>query len=441
MKKINYIVFNYIKYTTLLTFIYFILGYLLVNWDIVYNGYMGKGISVKLVYFNIFEVILYINSISLLLVFVKNQVKSFFLILLFLVTILPMFVMYSVTGEFSKHNTFINYIYLSFVVVCFTSNFSLNKYNKKIKFKLKNIKFIIVLSLLLILIVITRYILLNGLSLINFNILKVYESRLILRNTMIGLMNYLDAWVYTLLVPFCLICSLYNKQKFLSFFFIAIQILLFSLFSHKIILFSILIVIIIYYMIKYAQKKSFNLSYCIIYMFIVGNVVCYLLYLYVSSFNEVFVNDIVVWLYHRVLYTPSQINFYYYDYYSVNGFQYFAHSFMRHFTVPSNQMEPAFVIGKYYYNNPMTSCNTGFLGSGYMQGGFLVLLFYSIIIGFIINLLGKLKSVPSEVLITFMTLPILRLFVSSDLPTTMLTGGLVFSLFLLYFITIKISKT
>lgn len=440
MKTINYIIVNYIKYATLLILTYIILGYLLVNWDVPYNGYMGKGINIKLTYSNIVEVLLYINIVSILLIFVKNRVKAYFLIILVLLTILPMFVMYSVTDEFSKYNTFINYIFMSFVIIYLTSNFSLKKHKISSKYKLKNTKLLIVLSLLLILIVILRYVLVNGLSLINFNILKVYESRLILRNTMLGLMNYLDGWVSTLIVPFCLICSLYKKQQFLSFFFIVIQILLFGLFSHKIILFSIFIVIINFYLVKFVQKKSLNLSYCVIYLFLIGNLVCYLLYIYVSYYNEVFINDIVVWLYHRILYTPSQINFYYYDYYSVNGFENFAHSFMRHFITPSNQMEPAFLIGKYYYNNPITSCNAGFLGSGYMQGGFIVLLAYSIIIGLIINLLGKLKSVPSEVLIAFITLPILRLFVSSDLPTTLLTGGLALCLFLLYFTTIKVFK-
>ena len=83
-----------------------------------------------------------------------------------------------------------------------------------------------------------------------------------------------------------------------------------------------------------------------------------------------------------------------------------------------------FVSGKY-----QNYANTGWIGSGFMHFHYIGLFIYSIIISYIMSILDALsKQINTPLVIAFTTIPVLTMFVSSDLPTTLLTHGLIISI-------------
>ena len=427
-KKSYFKIKNYVKFNFLFTFSFFLLAFVFINWDLPMNAYLGKGTSPLLNVDKIFISLIYINIASILLSFYKNAIKIYFLLILFLFSVLPMLVLYGFTAEFSIYGTYVFMIFISFLISLFSAGYKIKYNNLLIKNKKQFFKLVSLILLFLILVVFIRYLYVNGTSLINFNILKVYDSRYLLRTRMIGFINYIDSWVYTTIIPFFIIHSLYIKKNNKALFFCLIQLILYGFFSHKFILFTLIVVIVLYLMAQSLLKDP----YLMIYYFIFGNLICLFFYFFGQNHLKG-INDILAWLYHRAFYTPAQINFYYYDYYSAKGFEYFSHSFLRHLVKARDVLAPVFQIGKHYYNSPTTSSNASYIGSGYMQGGFIVLAIYSFIIGRMLNFVGNMKNVPPKIIIPFMTIPFLRLFISSDLPTTLLTGGLGLAFLLLYF--------
>jgi hypothetical protein len=269
---------------------------------------------------------------------------------------------------------------------------------------------------------IVRFIVLNGLGIFNLDITKVYDYRFLLRETMEGYLAYFDNWVLKIINPFCIVYSMYRRKKFLICFFIALQVILFGFSSHKSVLFSALVLVLFYYLTPYLLNKK----QAIVYFFIITDLSAIILY-----FNRI--TGIWCGLYDRLFFTPSILNFYYYDFFSINSFDWFKQSFLRHFISSIYDINIARLIGFEYFGNIETNANTGFLGAGYAQGGFLVLIIYSAIIGILISLIAALsKKIPSGVALGITILPMSSLFTSGDLPGSLLTGGLLIALFLLY---------
>lgn len=417
--KVSFEIKKYIKFQLLFTLSFLLMGFVFVYWDLPLNAYMGKGTSPALNIDKILISLIYINIISFFLSYFKNIIKLYFLQILFLFSILPMLILYSYTVECSVYGTYVFFVFISFLITLFSSGYKIKYKSIFVRNKKQIFRITSLVSLFLIFVVLLRYLYVNGISLINFNILKVYDSRYLLRTTMVGFVNYFDSWVYTTIIPFFIIHSIYTKKKNKALFLCFLQLVLYGFFSHKFILFTLIIILLLYYVTEKLIKNPYTVIYC----FIFGNFICLFFYFFCQGYLKG-INDIAVWLYHRAFYTPAQINYYYYDYYSVREFEYFSYSFLRHFVKAKDMLAPAFQIGEHYYNNPATSSNASYIGSGYMQGGFVVLEIYSFLIGRMLNFLGNLKKVSPKILIPFMTIPFLRLFISSDLPTTLLTGGL-----------------
>ena len=96
------------------------------------------------------------------------------------------------------------------------------------------------------------------------------------------------------------------------------------------------------------------------------------------------------------------------------------------------------LIGYHYYNNKLSDANTGWMGSGYMHFGFAGLLIYAFIIGLLLSIvdtLAKRRELGISVAILF--IPFFTLFLSTDLPTAMLTHGLLLALFLSWVCELK----
>lgn len=237
-----------------------------------------------------------------------------------------------------------------------------------------------------------------------------------------GLLEYLDVWTMKIVTPFCIIWSLKERKKSRVAFFVTLQVVLFGFSSHKSVLFSAFVVVFFYILFDFIVSKSHYLPLSF------NALLIWPLYCRFSGST-----GILVGLFNRVMVTPAVINFNFYEYFYHNGFDWFRQSFLRHFTTSKFDLLLPKLIGLEYYNNAAINANTGFLGSGYAQGGMVVLVIYSIIIGLMISLIDSFSAKISPKLVcSIMLLPMMSLFTSGDLPSSIVTGGIFICFILLY---------
>lgn len=408
---------------TILFYLYFVIT-LYNGAYVIFPRYTYAGFVSHIDYFNLF-----ISAIYLLLVAWgavrsnRNSVK-FILSLLALTTIIPMLVFYSINEENHDANLFMFMYVCCYLVLSYLSNIIFDFKKRRIGVKLEKVLLILLFSITILDIV--RYIKLNGLGIFNLDIMKVYDYRLQLRETMGGVLAYLDNWVMKIFNPFCIVYSLYSRKRVLIVLFLTLQVLLFGFSSHKSVLFAGFVIVLTYFLVPYFMRSPFNLIKC----FIGGTVS-----LIIVSASEIENNFTIILysLYRRIFCVPAQINFRYYDFFSEHGFDWFHQSFLRHFFVSKFDMRLPFMIGAEYYGNPETSANTGFLASGYAQGGFIVMLMYSVIVGLMIAFIASLaRNLSERFALAFSILPLFFLFTSSDLPSSFVTGGIGWMIILMY---------
>lgn len=399
-------------------FMYFVLiSYVFIKWIIPVYNYGDSIFAIN--WINVYLCIIYIIIINYFIVIHLNETKKFFLYILALLTIIPMFCLYAYTEEFAFYSKYMFMCIVCFMVISLIATIEINVsyYKKNITFK----RILLPLMTIVVFFTMFRYMILNGLKMFNLDISKVYDYRLQLRETMVGYLAYLDSWTLKIINPFCIVYSFYSSKYFLASFYVMLQVLLFGFSSHKSVLFSAVVLVMFYYMTPIIFKKD-TVTWCFIYLYIIA------LFLYFSH-----ITGLWCLFFQRTFFAPAKLNFYYYDYFSANGFDWFKQSFLRHFINSKYEVRIDHLIGFEYFNNIEQAANTGFLGSGYAQGGFVVMLFYSIIIGTLISLIVALSKKTHKGLAVGLTiLPMTSLFTSGDLPTALLSGGLLIALFLLF---------
>ena len=141
----------------------------------------------------------------------------------------------------------------------------------------------------------------------------------------------------------------------------------------------------------------------------------------------------------RVYFVPAQINYFYYDYFSLNSFILWAESKLTlgliDYQYPLSMPR---MIGLEYFGNEITNANTGWIGSGYAQAGLIGMIIYSVIIGIIFNTLNIFsKRVNKNIILPITIVPVFSVITSSDLPTAFLTHGLILVLILVSILAVK----
>ena len=345
-----------------------------------------------------------------------NPIKRFFYEILYIMVIIPFCCIYFFCNGFIQYTIFFLYCIFAFMIIAIVLLIPLTShipaYCRYIK-----VDYIMKVLTILTLITICRYIVINGLDIFNLNLLRVYETRLILRESMTGLWVYVDEWSMKVFNPLCLLISLHRHRKKDIILYVLLQIILFGFSSHKLVLFTVFLIIGFYYMSPIILKQSHYTIWIAI----------------LCLFSPIYTNILYLFdLWRRALLVPSQLSYYYYAYFSQHDFDWFARSFLRHFIKSQYDIPLPRIIGREFFHNVYTHANTGFLGSGYAQGGVVIIIIYSILIGYTINVVAKYGKVLSpKIVIGTMLLPILIPMVSSDLPMSYVTGGIGIALILI----------
>ena len=425
IKPLGCIVVRSIMYAISLAVYYFINLYIL-KYNVApiysYMGFVLKSAEDNSVVISLIWILL----LSIFLSMHNNRVKLFYLNTIIIVILIPMLCVYSIIVNYNNE-----YIYMFMCIICFiiTSFVALLVLDRPYisTSKKSYCKLYIPIMICLIFIVILRYVVVNGLGIFNLNMLLVYKYRAILAHSMNGLFAYYDSLVIKIIVPLSIIYCLYYKKYYLLILFCCLQVVLYGLSSQKTVLFALFVILPLFYYMPIFTKYIYSYNWLFIAMSCIS-VLCYKVSGYI----------LIISLYRRVVFLPALINFQYYDYFSQHSFDYFRQSFLRHFLTSPYAITVQKIIARVYYSFEATeesSANTGFLGSGYMQGGFVVIMLYAVIIGFLIAIISDLSKQSPRIAISLLALPMYSLFSSSDLPTSLLTGGIGLCILLLFIIS------
>lgn len=354
-----------------------------------------------------------------LAVTMRREQASFYTYLLLLSIVLPMTSLYCYMYPF---HGYMGMLFVSFCVlwgtVFFPYRLRLPRLASQMKVQRLMRKMVLFSFLSLFLVVCIRYFLLYGMTMFNLSFAKVYEYRLPFREQWGGIWGYLNSWVMSIILPMTTALFLARRKYFAVACMLSLHVFFFGLSSHKTVLFSGFFVVLLYCILSSSRESWRRFPF-----FAFTGTLFIAILLALSSNALVRPLKALSW---RVFFTPSQMNFLFYDYFSEHGFAYFAHSFLRHFGAVSKYIpSPEFVIGEVYFGSPEMRANTGFLGSGYMEGGFVMVLVYSVILGLMIRHFNKYAAGENRNAVFAVTAyPFLVLFTSVDLPTGIVTGGL-----------------
>ncbi len=135
----------------------------------------------------------------------------------------------------------------------------------------------------------------------------------------------------------------------------------------------------------------------------------------------------------RVLYVPALLNYYYYDFFTINEVDYFQQGFLRWFGFSSSyNINISHIIGYYYFNNIDTGANNGLFSDAYSNLGVAGVLVMPFVLVFIIRIIGSAAKGLSKkfhllaILITAFGL------ISSSFSTVLLTHGILLMTFVLF---------
>ena len=279
-------------------------------------------------------------------------------------------------------------------------------------------------------------ILYGGCRYFNLNIWKVYEFRSTAAHNLPSIFGYINPMVSKVVFPFSLLIAIVKKERLLTIFSIAGSIMMFGLTSHKGPLFYPFVVMAFYYILNLSNVIFWLLSG---YSFLI--IVSILLFKFwnIISFSSLIIE--------RIYYVPAYLNYLYYDFFSNHSFTWWARSKIT-FRLLDYQysLDVPHLIGATYFNKPECGANTGWIGSGYSACGFLGMFLCACIAGIFLALINAYgKIIDYRIITTILIAPLLAMFMSSDIFTSLLTDGLLLVLLLLMlfspsFTIVKIGK-
>ncbi len=390
--------------------------------NINYLGELGFiGFDISLNYVKLLEALF---LVFIFYFFLNDSIKKpsdFFVGLNFLIILIPMSCLYW-AQDLSREFIYMAF-FGSFLILCVARFFE----SPKIEIRLFSEEFFVFLLLSVVLIGLLLVIQLVGISSLNFDFSLVYELREDV-DEKLSVLGLLGSILPNILVPFLLVMCIKNKKYFYTILTTIVSILLFALTTHKGSIFFPIIIFSFIAMSKYLNKSFYIYSFLII-----------LLFVFLISF---LLGGIYVWisslLFRRAIMIPAILNFEYYDFFSENDFSFWSHnSFTFDFLYYPYNSPPQEIIGNEFSGTYEMYANTGWIGAGYMQAGFLGIMIYAFLIGLLFSFVDSLTNKLNETfIIALLLVPFYILLSSSDLPTAFLSHGI-----LLFIVLICLIKT
>jgi hypothetical protein len=264
----------------------------------------------------------------------------------------------------------------------------------------------------------------GAISNLNLDLTRVYEFRGDNTEVLnIGFGGYLNSWVTKVFNLVLIIFFLRSKKFIMAAIFIGLQVLFFSVLSVKSILFYPLLILVIWYYLRYSN------SAIILPLLLIAILLISLLLYFIT-------NDLLIpsWFIRRVFYVPSNLTFIYFEFFSNNQNIYWSDSILSSFLTYPYSENIAKVIGSYMGTG--SHANNGFISTGYAHAGIYGVIFYSVLLGFLLKFIDSLQYTNLNLWIgvSLTIIPFRSVLISSDFFTSMLTHGLIIAVIILMLI-------
>lgn len=387
-----------------------------------YSGFFWSFNEVKLI-----EGFLLIFIVAFLLPVSFRKPSDILLHLLFLFPILPMIVLFVVQDR-SRLFLYIGFTAFLFIyIICY-------------RFRIKPIRLSISLSIncyqaMLLLIgwsVIGTIIAFGGLKFFNLNLLKVYGYRADAALNLPVFFGYVSPAVSKVVFPFALLLAIVQRNRLNILAALSGSVMMFGLTSHKGPLFYPAVVAMLFWLLNRKKTISF------LYIGYFGLVACSIAVFFL--FENILVGSFLL---RRSFFVPAYLNYLYFDFFFEHPFVYWARSKItfRLLDYPY-PLDVPHLIGYYFFNRPEMGANTGWLGSGYANAGFAGIFIYAFLISLLLLFLDSYGKIINKRIITaIMIIPMLSIFMSSDLFTALLTHGALMGCLLLPLLPASLNRT
>lgn len=246
---------------------------------------------------------------------------------------------------------------------------------------------------------------------LDFNLLlleTVYERRFEVDKNYNSFILYTSSFISKFLFGILLLKALYDKKPFFIFIIILLYIFFFLTTSLKTVLFSPLMIIILYFI---GKTKKFSVS-----NFIMLGII------FICSLEYGLIQTSLIG--RRLLYIPSILNNYYFEFFE-NKPLLLGYGWYNPFVNYNLYLPPSQMISFTYWGDYVTSANNGLISSGFMNFGVIGVILYSFFLGII------LKQFPTQIQMNYSGVFFLLVFAftTSFFVTTLLSHGIL--LFLL----------
>lgn len=365
--------------------------------------------------------------IVFLIIFIKRKnplIYIFFLV--YCINILPTSSYYALSGSSSES-------FWSALVVYTVILLMLFKYKNGLTYKLNyntQKQNIIITVIILISIINISYLIYStkGNYVVSFE--DVYDYRAANIDSYLGIFGYLNNWTPKIFIPLLIAVGLVRKNKIIIIIGIVLCLAFFAFTGHKSVLLPVILSFLLSVVFKTVVKDNYFERFSIFCLsgLIIFSMLGVLLYLWNGQalFGSI--------LFRRAFFIPVFLDDVYFDMFS-ELYQpiYWSNGLLSSFIQYPYGNEPAAKIVGAYLNSPNTNANTGFVASGFMNARYIGIIVYTfILISINLILLRIAARVDTIMFNAILLLPFLALFSSSDLPTTMLTHGLLIALITLY---------
>ncbi|MBO4232481.1 MAG: hypothetical protein J5862_04525 [Bacteroidales bacterium] len=257
---------------------------------------------------------------------------------------------------------------------------------------------------------------------VNFNVfsmgLEIYDVRAAARARTTTLTAYLFGPLVKVLLPLLLVYGVARKKWLVVAFAAVAMLYIFLVNPHKAVFLSLFLVLIFCLFDDYNLKAGFIL-FGVVLMVAASALVTLVM-------GNILPESILV---RRMFFVPAQLSSVYFSFFE-NNHIYLSHSVLKHFFDYPYELDPPHLIGWYMYGRTNVSCNTGFIGDGYMNFGHFGALLFTLGTAVVFRFFESVKMRPlffGVVLLTLFT------FLNSAFLTSLLTHGVFFFMLIALF--------
>ena len=367
-----------------------------------------------------------------LLVFIPARLSrpsDFFVLLLLIFVLIPVLSMFALGAE-------PRWIAYSVLLACGLIHITRNIKGRAIPVIPGGPKSSLILSMTMLLVTICWLFVSQDMTDISFQFDELYKQRKNFnQNINHGVFAYLLSWAFKVFNLYLMAYSLHKKKWFAAIACLALQIFLFVLTGQKIVLAFDMVVLLVW---GYYQKHNDLrlVPACILITIMVVSVIWY-----ASGDRYSYPISLVV---RRMFFVTANNIYDYFVFFSQNNFVFWSNSITSGlFEYPYSENYPN-LIGNYQAQmleenweeisiNRGVYANSSFIATAYMHAGITGVVFYSAVVGAICRTIDLTvdTSQPGWMVVAVMAAPLTSLLTGADLPTAILTHGVLAGIVLL----------